>query len=667
MEEFSQSRYRLESRYQHVLVDELQDTSRAQWRLVELLVRAWGEGDGVAHEGPTPPSIFVVGDRKQSIYGFRDAEVGVLDAAARLIGRLRPGPRAAPRHRQELPRGAGAAALRQRRVRRDRQARRPRRRVPLRRPRSLPGADGDWPGPPGGARGGAADTGRLRPRRGRRDRAAAGTQARPCAIATPACRARSAPGDIAILFRTRDSHREFERELDARRRAVLRLQGPRVLRRRRSEGRPGARRSTSPSPTPTCAPPRSCARASCGCPIEALKQLAPRLAGALRRRRAAAGAGALGDEDRARARAARGRRSRAGSRCADRLPPAELVDRVLHESAYAVEMRGRGPRAGAREPEEAARPDPPHAEPRLRHAGRVADRVVAADGGRRIERDHRRGRRREPDDGARRQGPRVPGRVRGQPVARHRRTRRRGGGRDARRRRRRPSTIWCRSTGWSTSAGEEIEAREREETKRLVYVALTRARDRLYLATTLAQPRARSRRRRPRSGAVLPASLGPRSRWPPCRRRAPTARVDWTAASGARHELRVVTAAAVPVVAPSRRRRRRRRRLRAARRWPRTAPRNVTDVARAGGAGADASPEARDRAAARGPSARSCIARSPPARSTADRDRRGAARRDAGRATRPTAHARRGARGRRRAWPARADVARAHHGSGCAA
>ena len=34
-------------------------------------------------------------------------------------------------------------------------------------------------------------------------------------------------------------------------------------------------------------------------------------------------------------------------------------------------------------------------------------------------------------------------------------------------------------------ARDEIEAREREENKRLVYVAVTRARDRLYLATTL--------------------------------------------------------------------------------------------------------------------------------------------------------------------------------------
>ncbi len=86
MDEFSQSRFRLEARYHHVLVDEFQDTSRAQWELVALLIESWGEGTGVT----TNPSIFVVGDRKQSIYRFRDAEAAVLQEAARHIQALRP-------------------------------------------------------------------------------------------------------------------------------------------------------------------------------------------------------------------------------------------------------------------------------------------------------------------------------------------------------------------------------------------------------------------------------------------------------------------------------------------------------------------------------------------------------------------------------------------------
>ena len=90
MEEFAQSRYRLESRYHHVLVDEFQDTSRAQWELVSLLVKSWGEGLGLVHDAPVPPSVFVVGDRKQSIYGFRDAEAAVIEDAADSIRALRP-------------------------------------------------------------------------------------------------------------------------------------------------------------------------------------------------------------------------------------------------------------------------------------------------------------------------------------------------------------------------------------------------------------------------------------------------------------------------------------------------------------------------------------------------------------------------------------------------
>ena len=80
-EEFARSRLKLQARYHHLLVDEFQDTSRQQWRLVDMLIDAWGEGEGIA-DGAT--SIFIVGDRKQSIYRFRHAEVALLAAGARL-------------------------------------------------------------------------------------------------------------------------------------------------------------------------------------------------------------------------------------------------------------------------------------------------------------------------------------------------------------------------------------------------------------------------------------------------------------------------------------------------------------------------------------------------------------------------------------------------------
>ena len=154
MDEFAQSRYRLESRYHHVLVDEFQDTSRAQWELVSLLVQSWGEGLGLA----TRPSVFIVGDRKQSIYRFRDAEVAVLHEAGRYIEALRPSGsprRSIARSFRAVP---DAARLRQRRVHGDVAARSTRRRVHLRAGRSLSDrplerpAAGSRAGPSGGER-----------------------------------------------------------------------------------------------------------------------------------------------------------------------------------------------------------------------------------------------------------------------------------------------------------------------------------------------------------------------------------------------------------------------------------------------------------------------------------------------------------------------------------
>ncbi|OGP14331.1 MAG: hypothetical protein A2054_03790 [Deltaproteobacteria bacterium GWA2_55_10] len=67
----------LDLKVQHILVDEYQDTSQTQLTLLEALTRGWTPGDG--------RTLFVVGDPMQSIYLFREAEVGLF-LEARLAG-----------------------------------------------------------------------------------------------------------------------------------------------------------------------------------------------------------------------------------------------------------------------------------------------------------------------------------------------------------------------------------------------------------------------------------------------------------------------------------------------------------------------------------------------------------------------------------------------------
>ena len=71
----------LDYRIRHLLVDEFQDTSLTQYALLERLTAGWQPGDG--------RTLFLVGDPMQSIYRFREAEVGLfLKARHQGIGQV---------------------------------------------------------------------------------------------------------------------------------------------------------------------------------------------------------------------------------------------------------------------------------------------------------------------------------------------------------------------------------------------------------------------------------------------------------------------------------------------------------------------------------------------------------------------------------------------------
>jgi ATP-dependent helicase/nuclease subunit A len=65
--------FRLDGRYDHWLFDEFQDTSRVQWNVVRGLV------DEVMQDDSGRRSFYAVGDPKQSIYLWRQAEPGLFD------------------------------------------------------------------------------------------------------------------------------------------------------------------------------------------------------------------------------------------------------------------------------------------------------------------------------------------------------------------------------------------------------------------------------------------------------------------------------------------------------------------------------------------------------------------------------------------------------------
>ena len=538
MDEFSQSRYRLESRYHHVLVDEFQDTSRAQWELVSLLVQSWGEGFGLA-SGPLPPSIFIVGDRKQSIYAFRDADSAMLDEASRYIDALRPDGDVRRQIVQSF-RSVPAilafvndvfGAVDKQPERRDGFRYDDRDRFPLddgvapERAGALgvvAGAD-----PAASAEAVADEIARVLEDGVVRDRQ------------TGIARA-ARPGDVAILFRSRDSHREFEQALERR-------------------GIPGYvykglgffdadEVKDVVSLLWYLADPASDLRAAAllrsrfvRLSDEALRQLAPRLADALERHDEPAAMATLDDIDRAALRVAREATAR-WRRLIDRVPPAELLDRVLDESAYAIETRG--PRAAqARENLKKIRGLVRRVQNRgYVTMGRIADhldQLSAGDESNAII---------DAVDAVNLMTVHASKGLEFPVVFLVNLARGTGGGRDAIR------VVADAGRGddgepkpsvaigdYQSEADEDAEAREREETKRLLYVALTRARDRLYLASVL--PKGTWRPSRGSLGAILPASFAPL--FSGALAAADGEVLTWTTETTA-HRFRVCRAAAAP-------------------------------------------------------------------------------------------------------------------------
>jgi len=542
MEEFSRSRYRLESRYHHVLVDEFQDTSRAQWELVSLLVQSWGEGAGLAETGPLRPSIFIVGDRKQSIYGFRDADVSILREAARHIGTLRPDRdvsrsishsfRAVPQLLafvndicQDMEKAAGDSAFQYEEGDR----------FPIE-----PGFAGQQDGALGLVRGAdsdecaeitASEIARL---------LAAATQVRDRAtgLARPV-----RPGDIAVLFRSRESHREFE--------AALARRGVRSYVYKGLGFFDADEIKDALALIQYLADPASDLRAAAllrsrffGVSDDALRRVSTREGGREkgegRRGKGEGGSlsnvlvaaepppvlGSLDPQDVTALTEARA--SVARWRClVDRIGPAELVDMILTESAYAFELRGsrfQQAQENLKKLRALLR--------RLQNRGyatlaRVAehlDRVAVGDEANAVI---------DALDAVNLMTVHASKGLEFPVVFVVNLARGTGN-------RRNPVRWSSDSPGEAASVAvgdfepetdERLDRREHEETKRLVYVALTRARDRLYLATNL------------KDGQVAPirgslAEVMPQSLLrqfgavgPDC--------LEWRAASGAVHRFRV--------------------------------------------------------------------------------------------------------------------------------
>jgi len=499
MDEFAESRLRLESRHRHVLVDEFQDTSRAQWELVRQLVKSWGEGFGAAADA-IPPSIFIVGDRKQSIYGFRDADVAMVDEAATFIDALRPDGstrqaitvsfRSAAEILSfvndvfgQIIAGDGASAARRDAFRYGDSDRFP--------------VDHAGPDRDSAVQFIAGDTVQHAADRVGDEivRLLSGSTVRD--RTTGVARA-ATPADIAILFRSRDSHRDFEAALDRRGVSTYVYKGLGFFDADEIQDAVAVLRyladPLSDLRTATLLRSRIVRLSDAG-----VARLGAAPADAILSAETPAAAEKLGDEDR---RVLDMLRSAVPRWLAsvDRLAPSELLDLVLHETAYAFELRGPR-RRQARENVKKLRGMIRRAQNRgYATLARIADHLERLAVG-------------DESNAAidaidavslmtvhAAKGLEFPivfvvnmGRGTGGFRAPIRVTDDAGG------------EASVAIADYQSEADEDVSAREREESKRLLYVALTRARDRLYLSATVKDGQCRMGKGS--LGEVLPASV----------------------------------------------------------------------------------------------------------------------------------------------------------------
>jgi ATP-dependent helicase/nuclease subunit A len=304
--------------------------------------------------------------------------------------------------------------------------------------------------------------------------------------------------DVAILFRSRDSHREFESALERRGVATYVYKGLGFFDADEIQDAVALLRYL--------ADPSSDLRAAAflrsrlvRIADRAVSQLGPRLADALLEENAPAVVATLAEEDRRVLEKIRAALPRWLS-WVDRLAPSELLDAVLHETAYAYELRG-SRRRQARENLKKLRSMIRRAQNRgyatLARIAEHLDRLAVGDESNAaidavdavsLMTVHAAKGLEFPivfvvNMGRGTGGPRAPIRV--ADVA--------------------AGEASVAIADYQSEADEDALARDREETKRLLYVALTRARDRLYLSTTV--EKGACRMGRGSLGEVLPAAV----------------------------------------------------------------------------------------------------------------------------------------------------------------